>query len=1044
MKHSAAIILLLILSLTVFSQKPKPAKKPGAAPAKTVKNPEPPAVSLDEKEEFEKAVAVADNAERIAALLKFLENFPNSTEKTRAQELVVSARAAIADEKLRLNETEGGVELFKLAAKEAPQPVSDKFFSEVLLKFPTNLFWRGQREAALEIARVIEEKAAGNARQMLGLSTFYLGIENAAEAQRLAQKALAIEPNLPAAYQTLGLAYRVNFQLDESATAYAKALEIDPNSVVSKRSLAEMKRAVGKPDEAAALYREILSSNADDQMAQTGLALALFDDDKRGEAEAEMNKALAANPNNLLLLVGAAYWYAAHSEGAKAVELAQRAVSIEPRYTWAHIALARGFLQQKQPLEAERTLIFARQYGNFPTLDYEIAMARMQAGFFREAAEELGKNFRVEGDTIKTQLGGRVGKEAKTFIELLALERRASIFQPLAADDLENANKLRALLDFEQKLNDSRTDENTLAAAADNFVAGDDKMKLHRQLFAAARLLQKRNAAAKAFELAQAAVGNTDAALEVASPSAAVLADELYDSRTLSISRNQILNVPNVPRQTLSAVLRGRVEELAGWSLFRQNRPAEAAVRLRRAISVLPEKSAFWRSSMWRLGAALEADGKEKEALDAYVKSYPKDAPEGAKYIVIETLYKKLNGNTDGLEAKIGEKPASAFTTPVPASETVAQNTEKPTELTPPPTPEIKAETAPTPETKPSETPAPTPEIKEEKPLETTPEPTQTPETKVTSEPNPTETARSEPTPETPKIEPTAEKTPEPMPETPKVEPTPEVLPEPTPVAAETPQNTAENKSENVVEPVAEPTSAKIPENTTEKPAEEVPAPEQPKNETTAEPRDTTPKNQNAPRPLFDPVVITIPQTGAPKTVSDTPKQTETPPVEPEKPAPDASPTPEIKVIVEDKLAVKTPEKTSEKTPEAALEKPVEKTPDENAVAGGSRLRVVVEDNLTKKTFEPCTLIVSQEAASILNGGGSIGVLVGYEKDGNLSDIEAASSSPRDVEITFEPEIGARSGRAFFVIKSISTQTGEFKITFAAPCGKKEINVRVR
>lgn len=1011
MRNSAVIFLIFIFSLTAFSQKPKPVKKSPSTPAKTVKKTPSAEPNIgNEKEEFEKAAAITDNAERISALLKFVENFPKSAEKNRALELIVGARAAIADEKLRLSETAEGVALFKLAVKETPTPVSDKFFSEILLQIPNNVFWRGERGAAVEIAKTIEEKSGENTKQLLGLAGFYLGTENASEAQRLANKALTFDANLPNAYQTLGLAYRMNFQLEESAAAYQKALELDASSVVSKRSLAEMKRAVGKPEEAITIYREILANSADDLLAQTGLVLALFDSDKKSEAEAEMNKILETNPNNFQLLVGAAYWYAAHNDGAKAVDLAQKAVAIEPRYTWAHIALARGFLQQKQPLEAEKTLLIARQYGNFPTLDYEIASMRLQAGFFREAAEEIAKNFRVEGENIKTNLGGRVPKESKTFIELLAAERRASIFQPLAADDVENSNKLRSLLEFSQKLNDKKTDETALAEAAENFVKGEDKMKLHRQLFAADQLLKKNIAVTKAYEFAQSAIGNSDTALEVANPSAAVLADELYESRVTSIARSQFLLVPAIPRQTLSAILRGRIEELAGWSLYYQNKPAEAAIRLKRAISVLPDKSAWWRSSMWRLGAALEADGKEKDALDSYIKSYPKDNPDGGKYAVIELLYKKLNGNTDGLEAKIGQKPASAFT------ETVAQNVEKPAEQ-PTVTPEPNSDNQIQKSTETTERVAPTPEsiseVKSE--VSPTPEPMATPENPVTPQPTPAETPKIEPT-ETPitetKSETNAEKDPEVKTEpTPEVQPVAETTPQPTPEVSPSPeskqnvtetlQNTTETNTEKSDDPIVQVSPQPTPENSPESKAETV---------AQSEPTKTTENSETEPKPspklLFEPIIISVPKMEQIKTPSDETAKAETP----------------------------------EKPTEKSAEKPI----DENLISGANRLRVVVEDKLAPKTIQPCPIVVSQETISILNGGGSVGVLVGFEKDGKLSDIEASTENPNDIDVSFEPEIGAQSGRAFFVIKSISTKTGEFKVFFEAPCGKKEIIVRVR
>jgi tetratricopeptide (TPR) repeat protein len=653
MKNCTILFFLILFSLTVFAQKPKPIKKAfNTNSAKSIGG---------EKEEFEKARAQTNATDRIKALKKFVANFPNSAEKIHALELMVVARAQAADEKLRAGDAAVGTELFKLAVKEAPTPLSDKLFADIILQIPNNLFFRGQRDAAVEIARMIEGKIGENAKQLLGLATFYLGGEDAAEAQKLADRAIAIEPNLPAAYQTLGLANRLNFNLDEAANAYAKALELDANSIVSRRSLAEMKRATGKSDEAIALYREILAKDAADVAAQNGLILSLFDANKKSEAEAELQKSLEQNPKNLSLLVGAAYSYAARGNGARAVEFAEKAIAVEPRYIWSYLALARGHLLQNRYFEAERALMTARNYGNFPTLDYELASVRLAGGFYREAAQELAKNFAVKDDAITTKLGGRVEKQAQNFTDLLALERRASLFEPLAADSSENAEKLKYLLSFYKKTEAPETaGDDEISDAADKFIGGTDKMKLHRQLFAAERLLEKKKSLPKVIELMRAAIGGVDAALDVPNPSSAVLAEQLYDARSLAIAKNQLVVIPAVPRQTLSNILRGRIEEITGWALFQENKPSEAAIRLKRAVSVLPEKSAWWRSSMWRLGAALQADDKQPEALDAYIKSYSNDnAPSAAKRIIIESLYQKINGSLDGLDAKIGAKPAS-------------------------------------------------------------------------------------------------------------------------------------------------------------------------------------------------------------------------------------------------------------------------------------------------------------------------------------------------------------------------------------------------
>jgi tetratricopeptide (TPR) repeat protein len=628
-------------------KKPSTAKTTRPKPAAVVPKP-------DDKAEFEAASGTTDALERVNALKKFVVNFPKSERIAKARELLVVARAAVADEKLRSGEADASIALFKLAVEESPDPIPEKLFSEVISKFPYSLYFNGQRDAAIGIATAIESRSATNVAQLVSLANFYVSTENGNEAMRIADAATKLDPNSSPAYQALGLAHRLNFELDESAKAYSKALELDPDSMNSRQSLAEMNRALGKPEEAEKLYREMLAAKADDLPAQTGLILSLFDSGKRSDAETELAKSLETTPKNVILLAGAAYWYAANGNADKAIELGEKAVEIEPRYVWSHIALARGLMAGGKPVDAERALIRARSYGNFPTVEYEIASARLASGFYREAAEELQKHFVVSDGMIKTKLGGRIEREGKDFADLIAAERKASIFESSGGNDSATDEKLKQLLELHQDIDMANADQVKVAAAADSFASGDDPMKVHRQLYAASLLLQKNIALDKVVDLSRAATGNTDAGLQAQNAGAAIMASELYDSRVLAFSRNEFLDVPDVPRSTLSAILRGRVEDIAGWALYQQSNYPDAIVRLRRAISVLPDKSAWWRGSMWHLGAALAADGKEKEALDSYIQSYKTDKPNVAKYLVVESLYKRVNGSSDGIEKAIG------------------------------------------------------------------------------------------------------------------------------------------------------------------------------------------------------------------------------------------------------------------------------------------------------------------------------------------------------------------------------------------------------
>lgn len=1130
MKYSAVLFLIVIFSLTATAQKPKSSTKTSKSPtktklAKTSKSSTPTKAKStntktaakklgSETEEFEKAVALTDAPKRIKALQKFIENFSESGEIVRAQELIVSARAELGDEKLQAGEIEKGIQFFKLAVKDAPKPMSEKLFADVILQFPTNLFFRSQRAAAVDIAKLIEEKAEGNSKQLLGLATFYLGIESASQARRLANKAIEIETaspseisNLPVAYQTLGLANRLGFQLEESANAYAKALELDAESIVSRRSLAEMKRATGKFDEAITLYRELIAKDENDLTAKTGLTLSLFDAGKREEAEAEMKQTLEANENNLFLLVGAAYWYAAQNNGTKAVELARQALTIEPRYTWAYIAMGRGFMAQKLPLEAEKVLLTARNYGSFPTLDYEIAAARLQAGFYREAADELKKNFAIKNGTLETRLGGRITVEAEDFIKLLALERQASIFQPNPADTAETAQKLKSLLTFSQEINSPDENLEAISAATDDFVKGDDKMKIHRQLFVATRLLDKKKALPKVLEMTQAAVSGVDSALDVVNPSAAVMADELYETRILAMSRNEVLIVPEIPRQTLSVILRGRIEEITGWTLYQQDKAAEAVIRLKRAVSVLPKKSSWWRSSVWRLGTALEADGKPEEALENYVKAYTSsEQPDATKYIFIESLYQKVNGSAEGLEKKIGVKPAGVSDaiakatekpddTPTAVSNAIQEtkgNVESENSLSPLPSPEsqtetatpIKVETSPTPkveEPKPDDRENPTPatdsaetkspetEVKTSQP-ENPPLPEITPELKVSATPevmpSPVPDSKESPPVEDKQttVEATPIPTPENLPETeteiktvPTLEPTatPEVLKtteNPPPVdAAPTPTPEPETKPDVSATPQIEEVSLNNPEEAKPSTATELPAPtpeiqpppaeisrkkeklsvivtenspSKPVKKQTENAEKKSPEISTDSKQGFEPVIINLPKvenTNKPKTRRNIP---ENPPV-----------------FAKQKTNRTQSENNLEETAETQ-EKIV--NPDASIV---TRPRVVIEDNLknlTPETKKPqCKISVSQENISLINNGGSIGILIELSGD-SVEELTAVTSSPQDIRAVPDPEFGNIPGRVFFIIKSISDKIGIYTVTMESACGKKEIQVRVR
>lgn len=961
-RNFGACLLIFALISPLFAQqtqtrrqpqtKPKasstPAKKPAAAKPTVEATPKPDPEA--EKAQFEAAISASSPSEKAELLVKFIAAYPKSEHKTRAEESLAGARAAIADEKLTAGDRESAITLFKLAIENAPKPFSDRLFSGVIATIPANVYWRGFKTEGIELAKLIEANIATDVNKLLLLSTFYLGSENGDEAKRIAEAAIKLDEKSSAAHQTLAIAHRLNFDLESAAASFAKAVELDAESTISKRSLGDMKRALGKADEAEKIYREILAVNGKDVQARTGLVMSLFDLGKRADAEAEMAKALEEVPGNVVLLGSAAYWYAANKDGAKAIEYARRAIERDPRYIWSHIALGRGLMLEGKPVDAEQALVAARKYGNFPTLQYEIASARLAAGFFREAAEELNRSFAVIDGSVVTHLGGRIERKADSFTEAIAMERRASIFVPAAADSVDDTARLKALVEFNDRLGAKTKDVPAIVAAAENFAGGTDNMSVHRKLYVADLLLKNEIAADDAAKLTASAVAGLDRSLDVANPGAAVMATELYEARNISFSRDDFLLVPDVPKQTLNALMRGRVEETTGLALLRQGKPAEATVRFRRALTVLPKDSAWWRSATWNLGTSLAADGKDKEGLDAMISSYKIDRPNVTRYILIEQLWTKVNGNREGLEEKIGPNPMPNFT--------AAARTE--------PTPEV--------------TPSPTATVESDQ-TAVKPEPTPTPQTAST-------TAAASPTPE---VTPTPEASPESIKPTPEPSPT-EPVATPTPEASPTPELSPSPESSPSTQVSEEPLKA------SPMPSETAVA----KNET------VKPQPKKPGSPLFEPIVITIP-----------------------KPTGDRKPTPTPETKTDDTEPPKTEGSASAK----AEDPPTTSEPARPRIVEG---KAIVGELL------PCEIGVSQESISLINSGGSLSMLVSIEAGEDIKLVTGVSNSPADVEVKLQADTPSVTGRAMFVVRSLSEKTGLYQVTFKAPCGKKDVIVRVR
>ena len=65
-------------------------------------------------------------------------------------------------------------------------------------------------------------------------------------------------------------------------------------------------------------------------------------------------------------------------------------------------------------------------------------------------------------------------------------------------------------------------------------------------------------------------------------------------------------------------------------------------------------KDAELTSRIWHLGVAKQEAGSEQEALDLYLRAYDPGSPSApVRKQIIEQLYVKVHGSTDGLDQRL-------------------------------------------------------------------------------------------------------------------------------------------------------------------------------------------------------------------------------------------------------------------------------------------------------------------------------------------------------------------------------------------------------
>jgi hypothetical protein len=173
--------------------------------------------------------------------------------------------------------------------------------------------------------------------------------------------------------------------------------------------------------------------------------------------------------------------------------------------------------------------------------------------------------------------------------------------------------------------------------AALDFIEAERSRRSFRMLNVAEKLAQAGVSTDLAVDLAEQALGLASVAAE---------------------PEGALREYPNYDLNGRLAIFRGRALSAKGWALFKAGKNQEAAAALAQSTQAYGSL-AEGRSALRRFATVKESLGELKEALDLYIAGYEAPAAgsgSDVSRVVIESLYRKINGSLEGLDKLLQQR----------------------------------------------------------------------------------------------------------------------------------------------------------------------------------------------------------------------------------------------------------------------------------------------------------------------------------------------------------------------------------------------------
>jgi tetratricopeptide (TPR) repeat protein len=180
------------------------------------------------------------------------------------------------------------------------------------------------------------------------------------DAARILQKVTAWQPENPAAWYHLGVAYALAGQHEQAIQAFQKAIALDPKFATPWNGLGHVYRALGRYDEAIQACQQAIALDPKDAAPWNNLGNVYRDLGRYEEAIQAYQKAIALDPKFALPWNGLGNVYALRGEWEQALGAFRRAAELAPERGVYHASVASALRALGREAEAQEEIARAR------------------------------------------------------------------------------------------------------------------------------------------------------------------------------------------------------------------------------------------------------------------------------------------------------------------------------------------------------------------------------------------------------------------------------------------------------------------------------------------------------------------------------------------------------------------------------------------------------------------------------------------------------------------------------------------------------------